>query len=307
MQNNGVPTPHPSTWDIGGPLTICSVFGCTGVPPASGMLFGGLFDPRYYKGEADLVFADPARHSDAQTIIDEVRNHPYPFADFTALWQANLTPVSVSLLDALNSADYYSRSGFTFLPRLADFHIEWTDGRRIDPLGPDGYPLGDPRDSNDNDTRTRWFGLAPERDPATPPDPNNPVGTIETMNYQARMRAIASSAPKNPSNPNPLNPDNDTAETAAFANIEYGYDPSGSVGVSPKQYAGYRAVWRTDNWQYRPKALRFTFRLYDAGNRIQSATTIDLDENGTADPNNVAIKPLITRSGQEFSIVVAVP
>src|SRR5205814_144382 len=121
---------------------------------------------------------------------------------------------------------------------------------------------------------TRWFGLAPDQAGA-PPDPGNPA-SVDSMQYQARMRAVASPSPTlNPSNPNPANPDNDPAETAAFANIEYGYNGSGSIGVTPDVDAGYRVVWRIDNWQYRPKALRFTYRIYDAGRRITSATTTD--------------------------------
>lgn len=301
MQNGAVPTPHPSAWDTGGPLTISNVF----FTNPNGMLFGGPLDPRYYNGVADLIFADVTRRADAPTLIDEIRTHAYPFDSLAALWQANLSPVSASLIDALNGADYYSRSGFTFLPRLADVRIEWTDGRRIDPCGVDN----DPTALGDNDSRTRWFGLAPQRN-GPPPDPANPA-TIASMQYQARMRFIAD--PLNPSNPNAsCNPDNPTTETAAFANIEYGYNPSGSIGVTPDQDAGYRAVWRTDNWQYRPKALRITYRLYDAGLRIQSPTNVDLNENGILDPddsNQPRTTPaaLVSRYGQEFSIVVAVP
>lgn len=131
------------------------------------------------------------------------------------------------------------------------------------------------------------------------------------------MRAVAD--PSNPSNPNLSNPDNSSAESAAFrpvlpdagfpietSSTSTGITPDAS-SVAPDVDAGYRAVWRIDNWQYRPKALRFTYRLYDAGLRLSADTTVDLNENGIADPDFAPSKAIVKRLGQEFSIVVALP
>jgi hypothetical protein len=221
-----------------------------------------------------------------------------------ALWQPSWAPLTASLSDPVNAPDYYARTGSTFLPRLADFRIEWTDGRRIDPDGEDNSQ----NTSDDQEGMlTRWFGLAPADTrlfPATPqPDPANP-GAMNAVEYQARMRRIAD--PNNPSNPDAANPDNrpdgTDAETNAFANVEWS-----PTGIGPDASAAYRAVWRADTWHYRPKALRFTYRIYDSGNRLQQKSTTDLNENGIPDPDTGAGKAVVTRFGQEFSIVVPVP
>lgn len=216
-----------------------------------------------------------------------------PTVKLSDLWQPNLTPVTTSLTDPAD-ADYFTRSGFTFQPRMVDFRIEWTDGRRVDPNGPDN----DPATTADNNWATRWFGLAP--------DPNGlPV------NYQARTRFAAVGNPSNP-NISATNPDNPAVENG----LGYFTDPVAGngiewapFGVTPDAAAQYRAVWRRDTWQFRPKALRFTYRIYDATRRLKQPTTTDFDEDGVADPDPVnPTKPyIVTRYGQEFSIVVALP
>ena len=212
-----------------------------------------------------------------------------PPARLMDLWQPNLTPITTSLTDSTD-ADYFTRSGFTFQPRMVDFRIEWTDGRRVDPNGPDD----DPATAADNDWRTRWFGLAP--DPSVVPNLSN----LNALGYQSRMRGTIGAG--NLSNPNPNNPDNPAAETSVFANdIEWS-----QFGIAADASANYRAVWRKDSWQFRPKALRFTYRIYDATRRLKQPTTVDFNEDGVADPNP-ANPFIVTRYGQEFSIVVPLP
>ncbi len=230
------------------------------------------------------------------TLIQNLLGIPVgtPTPRLSDLWSPNLTPITTNLTNSLD-ADYYARSGFTFRPRLADFRIEWTDGRRVDPNGPDN----DPATPADNDNSTRWFGLAPDR--TETPNLSN-MGTINAMKYQARMRSTADAT--NPSNPNIANPDNSPTETAAFANIEWS-----PTGVTSDAAARYRAVWRTDTWAYKPKALRFTYRIYDATRRLKQSATVDFDEDGAADPDpaNPSAPYITTRYGQEFSIVVGLP
>ncbi len=285
-----------------------------------GMLDYAPLDPQFRESRMDTVINAPTgERATASTLIDMVRTRsiigrdadPTP-AQIHALWQPNwailrprleIPAMPMNPPDPL-PPDYYTRTGSNFIPRLADFRIEWTDGKRIDPYGADG----DATTLNDNDHRTRWFGLAPDpnTDPPFAPDPTDPV-SINLMRYRARMRAIAgldSAGKPNPSNPSTNNPDNTTEETAAFANIEWS-----PFGIDADQVAQYRAVWRAGNWQYRPKALRFTYRLYDAGRRLYQTTTTDLNENGLPDPDLAPVtdKPSVIQHGIEFSIVVPIP
>ncbi|MEK6644605.1 MAG: hypothetical protein AABZ08_11925 [Planctomycetota bacterium] len=293
--------------------------GWTPAPPditiftASGeMLDGAPLNAQIRESRMDAVLSipPPGDIANAATLIDLIASRTV--ADLAgsdygtpsklhALWQPNwaiLTP-RVSIVGApLNPPDpfppdYYTRAGSTFIPRLADFRIEWTDGKRIDPNGADGDPLT----PGDNDHRTRWFGLSPDAPSAIDPSDS---ASIDSMQYRARMRSIADI--NNPSNPNLVNPDNPPDETLAFAGIEWS-----PFGINSNQDAQYRAVWRTNNWNLRPKALRFTYRLYDAGSRLQQTATIDLNGNGTDDPDPALTKPIVQQRGLEFSIVVPIP
>jgi hypothetical protein len=116
-------------------------------------------------------------------------------------------------------------------------------------------------------------------------------------------------------NPDPADPDSQTylavrrqdttfettpAETASFTNeIEYA-----GLAAAPGVNANYRAIWRKGTWGLRPKALRFTFRIIDARNRLRAHTTIDNDEDGDPDPDGTASPTLVTRFGEEFSYVI---
>src|SRR5690606_38112603 len=69
----------------------------------------------------------------------------------------------------------------------------------------------------------------------------------------------------------------------AYEEIEW--PTGGQPGESTT--AAYRAIWRGDTWQYRPRALRFTYRLYDANERLRQATEVDFNRNGQPDPDGV--------------------
>ncbi|HKQ48509.1 MAG TPA: hypothetical protein VJZ71_10600 [Phycisphaerae bacterium] len=213
-----------------------------------------------------------------------------PPVQLSDLWQPNLTPITTSLVDPAD-ADYFTRSGFTFQPRMVDFRIEWTDGGSVDLLGPDDLP-----GTGDEDLRTRWFGLVPDRDEL--PDLNS----LNSMRYLAQMRGRPGAT--NHANPNPSNIDNPNPSPGIWDSIEWSQS-----GITADPGAHYRAVWRRGTWQFRPKALRFTYRIYDATRRLKQPTSVDFDEDGTADPDpaNPTSPFIVTRYGQEFSIVVPVP
>ncbi len=251
-----------------------------------GMLNGGPLATDYLTGGMDVVTSDVNTRATPAAFTGFILDKPLASDLLTAnpsiraLWEPNWCPTSVTLVDPLDR-DYYSRSGFNFQPRLADFRIEWTDGRRIDPAG--------------GDHRTRWFGLRP--DPASVPDLNSPAN----INYLPVLRQQYTG-------------DTLPAEDVAFgitggANTVEWSVPAGG-GSDP--FAQYRATWRTDTWAHRPKALRFTYRIYDAGNRLKHTAEIDLDEDGDFDPDDPVGQPdltrhSVTRYGQEFSIVVPIP
>lgn len=224
----------------------------------------------FYQGRMDAVVSGPGPTDVAtgSTIIAAI--NAKNTADLltatpsiAGLWDANLTPTTASLdtPPPAGPTDYYAYTGFTLQPRLADFRIEWTDGRTND-----GVP----------DFGTRWFGLRPDWS-----DP-----TAAKQKPQCRHDA-------------PYAADATTDELGAFQNKIEWSNPSTGLAAPD---AAYRAIWRTDVWDYRPKALRFTYRIYDAGNRLKQTTYVDLNEDGVRDSNQ-----LVTRLGQEFSFVVPVP
>jgi hypothetical protein len=271
---NQIPPDTDATWT---PLTMASF--------NTGMLTNGPIDPGFYNNTYDAIVSGGGLNADANTLLTLIAGKVFPSNinsnPIASVWQPNLSPITASLRDPL-AADYYTKSAFTFQPRLADFRIEWTDGRRVDPVN--------------GNFNTRWFGLAP--DPTQTVDFTNP----DSLKFQARMRGVASAA--NPSNPNAIaNPDNPPTETADFAHIEWS-----PTGVTSDPNAQYRAIWRgADYDNYKPRALRFTFRLYDAGNRLKfNNSTLDLNEDGVADVSG-ARTVTAARYGQEFSFVIQLP
>ncbi|HVP11631.1 MAG TPA: hypothetical protein VMV94_10635 [Phycisphaerae bacterium] len=244
----------------------------------NGLLGGGTLlsaAPTIRQGQMDAVVSSTAYRADGLTIIDEINRKPASdlvsaTPTFAGLWDANVTPTSASLDP--NALDHYPRSGFTLQPRLADFRIEWTDGR--DNLGAPDYG-------------TRWFGLRPNYAEPVPVDATGHI-VADQIQYRAQCRHHA-----------PYVADATPDERAAFETKIECSSPGDSGG--PDVNERYRAVWRADTWQYRPKALRFTYRIYDAQNRLKQLASADLNEDGVADTNPIA------RWGQEFSIVVPIP
>jgi hypothetical protein len=248
----------------------------------------GTLDPLYYQARMDVVVSSSEHLATGSTFIDLIRDKPVTdllsaTPVIAALWAPNLTPTATTLTDPSNLC-YYTAGGFTLQPRLADFHIEWTDGACLDPLGPDNLP-----NTGDEDRSTRWFGLQPFLD--------SPLDNPDAIEFRPIRRQNA------PSN---TVPSAEEDERLAFQNqIEWSDPVSGTPAVN----AAYRAIWRLDTWQYRPKALRFTYRIYDSRNRLKQTVDTDLDDDGVADWQEGATGTprSVTRLGQEFSFVVPLP
>jgi type II secretory pathway pseudopilin PulG len=293
----------------GEPLDMLETF-AGGGGMLNGGINGGKLHDEFVRGQMDVVVSDVNNSypADAATFVELILNKPLQGGgglltqtpDIRALWQPNYCPTTVTVADP-DKLDYYLRSGFTFQPRLADFRIEWTDGRRMDPLGPDADP-----GTGDEDYRMRWFGLRP--DPGSDPDFSDPPGSINSsLDYVPIRRQDVVYYPGDD-----IYADTTAAEEEAFgvrggqSRIEW----SNPAGGGPAADAAYRAIWRADTWQFRPTALRFTYRIYDPGNRLKHTTEVDLDEDGDFDPDDPpgdSARYDVSRYGKEFSIVVPIP
>jgi len=201
------------------------------------------------------------------------------------LWTPSFVPRSASLRNP-TAFDYYTRSGSTFVPRMADIRIEWTDGKPVDPAN--------------GDFTTRWFGLKPVRSSVS--NPENPSSLANSPTYFADRRALAFRVDSTLS---ALGQATEAQETNTFDSLVESNVPAGAN-------ASYRAIWGTSTWSLRPKAIRITYRLFDARNRLSNSGTVDLNENGRPDngtPNDQGNTPpyLTRRWGQEFSFVIPVP
>ncbi len=253
----------------------------------------------YLNGSMDVLFPFPPVPPNAvpmspMELIDRLNaklptnSSGMPGEPIRDLWLPGRAPVTASMRDP-TAYDFYKRNGANFMPRMADVRIEWTDGRSVTPPPP--YTTVNPPD-----LRTRWFGLT--CDATNTPNPSNPAG-LNGLNYTAQRRADQlGNNYYTAATPAPVF-DAYNVETTAFNNqIEW----SASSGNG----AQYRAVWRKDNWQYRPKALRITYRLFDLGSKLESDSTVDLDDDDIADPEGGT--PYVTsRYGQEFSLIIPVP
>ncbi len=272
---------------------------------SAGMFGGATLYPPFLLGQMDAIYSQPGdtHLATARTIANLILQKP-PATDLLtatpsirSLWAPSHAPRSVSFNG--NLGDFYTKSGANFIPHLADFRIEWTDGRPIGPNGPDGLPgTGDEPGAGQDVMRTRWFGLRP--DPAFDVD-NGFLNNLESgallPNVAVRREDFVT--------------DTTTDEAAVFGitsiapgsqnQIEW----TSSAGSGPD--VAYRAIWRLDTWRYRPKALRFTYRIYDADNRLKHTTEIDLDEDGDSDPDGPGAARVGTRFGRQFSVVVPLP
>ncbi len=272
-----------------------------------GMLQGGPLRQEFVNGSMDAIVSDNSSNypASARTISQLVLRKNLDASDLlsenpsiASLWEPSFAPRNVTM-ENYGFLNHYSRGGSTFVPRLADFRIDWTDGGFTDPLlGPDNIAnSGD----EDKQPQTRWFGLRPDPnydvDNSVLNDIN--IGNAPTLPYVAVRRQDFASGTR--------------ADEAAI----YGIAPGSQTkiewsrhGSSSNVNAAYRAIWREDTWAYRPKALRFTYRIYDAGNRLKQSTEVDINENGDFDPDdgvNDIQRRQLTRYGRTFSVIVPIP
>ncbi len=255
----------------------------------AGMLSDGPLYDEFRQGEMDAIVSGTNMRANAQTLSDHVLGLPLDGTDLLsanpsieALWEPSFAPRTATLNFPANN-DYYTKSGFNFVPHLADFRIEWTDGRQIDPIGADGLP-----GTGDEDPETRWFGLRPDPGFVVDDMVLDNLDTIDIPYYADRRIDVVTNTSQ--------------AELNAYARVEWSATDSASSAD-----AAYRAIWRADTWKYRPKALRFTYRIYDEGNRLEQDTTVDLDKDGIFDPDDSNSRRTMQRYGRRFSIVVPVP
>ncbi len=280
-------TPSTDTDPSWTPLTMDDV-----TVPGS-MLDGGTLPDEIREGGMDVIVSGVARRASTQSFIDWVFRLPLDGTDLlsetpsiAALWEPSFAPRTASL-DDYASLDYYSRSGSSFVRNMADFRIEWTDGRQdlrgVDLIAGSGDEGG-----------TRWFGLRP--DPATDIDSAFLSGISSFQSPSSQVPQIAVRRQ------DVVGDSTETEEDAFRDRIEWS-----RTGSASDVDAAYRAIWRTDTWQHRPTALRFTYRIYDAGNRLKHDAEIDLDEDGYFDPDGSSDRAQFVRHGRQFSIVVPLP
>lgn len=287
------------------------------------MSIGGIFNnqsgllPRYANGEEDVIYSSDTVRANSETIAQIIMSKDWNtdlasnYPSITALWSRSLAPSTVALNPLFsNQKNFYRRSGATMMFGLANFRVEWTDGQPIDPIGPDGM-----RNTGDENLDTRWFGVRP--------DPDQVVSDADLDALTTYVNSSsAEGVPYYAFRRQDVTPRLDSALTIQEAQrlhasqqalsdiyrdkIEW---PRGNNSVGTDQ-AMYRAIWRADTWQYRPKALRFTYRLYDENQRIKNVTEVDFDRDGDPDPDGVGVgvvKRQMVRMGREFSVVVPVP
>lgn len=230
------------------------------------------------------------------------------------LWQLGLCPSTVQLDvnqdNPLNKRAYYSRAAFNLQPRIADLRIEWTDGSAIDPV--DIAPtLPPPAAGHANPTfqqrrpDTQWFG--PPRltsgnagwtAPQVPLPPNFPPVSNETGDVCAKWQWLLAFGGV---------PTISTGEFNTYGQVlNFPNSPELRTGNGPGGLPVYRAVWTPKTWDFRPKALRFTFRAYDSQDRIANVEQSRSNVDALNVPANF-VTPTPKRYGLEFSFVVNVP
>ncbi|MFO0972118.1 MAG: hypothetical protein U1A27_01590 [Phycisphaerae bacterium] len=243
------------------------------VPPAQYPL-GGL--PVVPPRDIYACGIDAVQETAGAFLARVISDNPPLLPNSPGLWQENLCPAEVNDARPLAPTDnpiYYRRAGFALQPRIADIRIEWTDGAVVDPTAnPD----------------TQWFGQ--RRDAAGAPGWTAPgAGASSGDPCSKRMWLSVFDAAGTLAD----------SGAGAFGNPTLGPAPGAIELESP---TAYRAVWTAATWAFRPTALRFTFRAFDAQGRISSEENIDttLPPDGTPDVT-------ARRYGLVYSFVVPLP
>lgn len=222
------------------------------------------------------------------------------------LWHLNFAPTSLhtninadvrpSLGGSSDTAYYYRRAGFSLLPRIADLRIEWTDGSAVDPIPTNLAVPGQPREP-----ATQWFGQFRDTSSNADWDLPDAIGGTEGDVTPKQLWLNAFGPPV----VNALQAEVGVYGTgggyAASVTNQIEQWGAGQVANATGPHH-YRVGWLANTWQFRPKALRFTFRVYDSADRIVSDEVVNTTPWQNATPSG-----LVRRWGQEFSFVVAVP
>jgi len=269
-----------------------------GIYPLSGFNAGS--PGTIYRGESDAVTET------AEQLMERIEFQLGPFGGgaIGGLTDCNFAPTEVTMdltQDSFPSGPFYTgRNAFGFLPRVADLRIEWTDGSAVLPTNVytgAGAPLGAYQAQL---PLTQWYGQPRDtgggspnwKPPGIPPPP--PEGDVCPKQLWLSMFDGAQTRPE--------------SSNAAFGiisnagQIEFQGPPA--VPVNQGGPLAYAAIWKNSTWQFRPKALRFTFRVYDSQDRTSSEEIVNTTP--WFDPATLTPDP-VRRWGQEFSFVVPVP
>jgi len=215
-----------------------------------------------------------------------------PINSSPGLWDLTVCPTSVTVSDPTDPA-FYGRAAFNLVPRIADLRIEWTDGSAVDPRPAVGGGLQNPA--------TQWFGqnrdTVGNRGFLRPRDPSGPSGDVCSKREWLWQF--------DPVPPGPVLPE--SAPTA------FGHPVVGTLGqIETEGVNAYRAVWNRGTWAFRPKALRFTFRVYDSQNHLSETDTYNQTPWAAIptwlSPNDPRTRGgRVRRYGLEYSFVVRLP
>ena len=192
------------------------------------------FNKLHYSLRSSLV--DVIQQRSYQSVILRLRRLLTEGGSSVAFWHTSYAPPA---LPADAPLDDRGRCCFTLVPHAADFIVEWTDGSVADPR-PGTY-----------DSRLQWFGLGRDIDgdglirsavvlPGSSDVISRQQWSMDLMNPPRNIELISNES-----------------------------DPPEPGWSSPAEIMGYWAMWTEQTWQYRPKALRVTVRLYDANKRIR--------------------------------------
>ncbi|MCK6482752.1 MAG: hypothetical protein L6R00_01280 [Phycisphaerae bacterium] len=227
------------------------------------------------------------------------------------LWQLTVCPTRVVSYwpDSPNNPNpdartfHYRRAAFNLMPRIADIRIEWTDGSVVDPLDADPSPaIYQPRDPS-----TQWFGARRDAGESifyggaprhwSAPDAGGLGASSGDVCFKRSWLDEFDPAVSLPE-----------SSADAFGNSAAGtVNRIESLGTATGNgIKSYRAAWLPRTWGFRPKALRFTFRVYDATDRIANNDHVDNDMGGTFVGDGVP-DAFVKRYGLEFSFVVDLP
>lgn len=235
-----------------------------------------------------------------------VRNALAASASIAGLWDLNIAPSEVNTVRPTGPTDnykYYGRAAFNLAPRISDLRIEWTDGSVVDPTVVTPFPTPAQLPA----FGTQWFGQ--RRDTADIAANMPPPGTLQGWTGPGDVGGVSGDVCEKREWLRVFDPAVTQPESMPAA---YGQNPGpGAIEFSTNGFVnGYGAIWTGATWAYRPKALRFTFRVYDSRDRLSSAEAYDTTPWQSPTlwvPGPGANPEPVRRFGLEYSFVVKLP